>query len=88
MDKTEALILALEWGGSIAGLVGAFLLATHTKISKYGWIGFALANLLTAAMALQIERYGLLTQQIGFVFTSALGLYRAGLLPWKPSEKS
>jgi hypothetical protein len=84
--KPELTTLILEWAGSVSGLVGAFLLATHTKFSKYGWIGFALANIFTAAMALMIERNGLLTQQIGFVLTSALGMYRAGLLPWKPAQ--
>ena len=39
------LIDQLEWIGSLSGLVGAFLLATHTRGSRYGWLAFLAANL-------------------------------------------
>ncbi|ART61459.1 hypothetical protein CBP36_21055 (plasmid) [Acidovorax carolinensis] len=74
------MITLLEWGGSLLGLLGAFLLATHSRLSKYGWIAFLAANLAMVAFAIGIERYGLLVQQIGFTATSVLGLRRAGLL--------
>lgn len=74
------LIDAFEWAGSILGLLGAFLLATHTRLSRYGWLAFFAANLAMIAFALGIDRYGLLVQQIGFMGTSVLGLYRAGFL--------
>ena len=35
----------LEWSGCILGLLGAFLLATNTEVSRYGWIAFLAANL-------------------------------------------
>lgn len=69
---------ALEWTGSLLGLLGSFLLATHTQVSRYGWIAFLIANIATALFAYSIGRYGLLVQQVGFMGTSALGLYRAG----------
>lgn len=72
------MITVLEWTGSLLGLLGAFLLATHSRISRYGWIAFFCANLAMIAFAFCIDRYGLLVQQIGFTATSALGLYRAG----------
>ena len=71
---------ALEWTGSLLGLLGAILLALHTRISRYGWLAFIAANLVTILFAYAIDRYGLLTQQVGFVCTSALGLVRSGLL--------
>lgn len=71
-------VTAMEWVGSIAGLLGAFLLATHTHISRYGWVAFLMANLTMGAFALMIDRHGLLLQQIGFTATSLLGMYRAG----------
>lgn len=83
-SSQDLTILALEWCGTIAGLTGAFLLAAHTRVSKYGWVGFALANIFTAIVAFYVERYGILAQQVGFMFTSTLGLYKTGLLPWKP----
>lgn len=68
----------LEWAGAIAGLAGAFLLATHTRYSRYGWLAFLAANLALVGFALGIGRYGLLAQQVGFTVTTLLGLYRAG----------
>lgn len=82
-------LTALEWGGAATGLLGAFLLATHTRVSPYGWIAFLVANVLLAAFALGIERYGLLTQQLGFTATSLLGVYRAGFFrSWGTAAKS
>ena len=68
----------LEWTGSFFGLAGAFLLATRTRFSRYCWLAFLSANLALIGFALGIGRYGLLVQQIGFMVTSLLGIYRAG----------
>ena len=75
------MILILEWGGAVIGLAGAALLATHCKFSRYGWVLFLIANLVFIAWAIQIKATGLLVQQIGFTFTSLLGIYRSGLVP-------
>lgn len=71
---------ALEWTGSLLGLFGAYLLATHSQFSRYGWYFFLSANVAMILFAYSIDRYGLLTQQIGFLGTSLLGLKRAGML--------
>lgn len=71
----------LEWVGCLVGLLGAFLLATNTSISRYGWIAFLVANLAMIGLAILIDRWGLLVQQLGFTATSLLGLYRAKLWP-------
>lgn len=68
----------LEWAGSLSGLAGAFLLATHTRFSRYGWLAFLAANLALIGFSIGIGRYGLLVQQVGFTATTLLGLYRAG----------
>jgi hypothetical protein len=75
------LIDYLEWIGALSGLLGAFLLATHTSVSRYGWIAFLAANIALIGFSIGIERYGLLLQQVGFLATSMLGLYRAGFVP-------
>jgi hypothetical protein len=62
-----------EWTGTVLGLLGAFLLATNSRISRYGWVAFG--------FALGIHANGLLLQQVGFMATSLLALYRAGMLP-------
>lgn len=80
-------ITALEWAGSLLGLLGAFLLATHSRASRYGWVAFLAANVAMIAFAFGIDRYGLLVQQAGFMGTSLLGLRRAGLWPrWRVAE--
>ena len=70
----------LEWAGSLTGLAGAFLLATHSRVSRYGWLAFLVANLAMLGFALGIQRYGLFVQQLGFMGTSLLGIYRAGFV--------
>lgn len=69
-----------EWSGSILGLLGAFLLATNSQISRYGWFAFFGANVAMIMFALRIDAVGLVLQQFGFVATSLLGLYRTGFL--------
>jgi hypothetical protein len=69
-----------EWTGSLSGLIGAFLLATHSRVSRYGWLAFLAANIAMIGFALGIQRYGLLVQQLGFMGTSMLGIYRAGFV--------
>lgn len=70
-----------EWSGSILGLLGALLLATHSKVSRYGWVAFLMANVAMICFAFGLNRHGLLVQQVGFMGTSLLGLHRVGLLP-------
>lgn len=70
-----------EWAGTILGLLGALLLATNSKVSRYGWLAFLGENIAMIAFALGIGAYGLLVQQIGFTATSCLGLYRTDLWP-------
>jgi len=72
------LIDSLEILGSVAGLTGAFLLATNTQISRWGWVLFLVANLALIGFSIGIDRFWLLIQQIGFMATSLLGLYRTG----------
>lgn len=71
------MIVVLEWVGSALGLLGAYLLATHGRFARYGWIAFMGANLAMGAFALAIDAHGLLVQQLGFGCTSALGIRRA-----------
>ncbi|KAF3995911.1 hypothetical protein HNR39_004558 [Glaciimonas immobilis] len=57
------MITALEWTGAILGLMDALLLATNTRVSKYGWFAFFSANLASIGFSLGIQRYGLFVQQ-------------------------
>lgn len=82
------MITVFEWAGSLLGLLGAFLLATHSRVSRYGWVAFLAANLAMVAFAVGIDRYGLLLQQAGFTATSLLGLRRSGLFDSSLRRKS
>jgi drug/metabolite transporter (DMT)-like permease len=83
------MLTGLEWVGSLLGLLGAYLLATHSRVSRYGWLAFLAANVAMVIFALGIQRYGLLVQQAGFMGTSLLGLRRAGLWPsWRAEQTS
>jgi hypothetical protein len=74
---------SFEWAGAILGLMGAFLLATNSTISKFGWLAFLAANVAMIIFALRINAHGLLLQQFGFVATSCLGLYRVRTGFWQ-----
>jgi hypothetical protein len=65
----------LDWFGSGVGLLGAYLLAFRLSISRFGWIAFFAANITYIAMASQMGVLGLLAQQVGFMGSSAIGIY-------------
>lgn len=71
-----------EWAGSILGLLGSFLLATNSQVSRHGWIAFFVSNLAMMVFAFKIDADGLLLQQVGFTGTTLLGIYRFWLAPW------
>ncbi|NUZ07684.1 hypothetical protein [Schlegelella koreensis] len=72
-------IIAFEWTGAVLGLLGAFLLATHTTMSRYDWLAFLGANAALIEFALAIGAHGLLVQQRGFTATTLLGIHRSRL---------
>ena len=77
MTTPSLYLSVLEWAGCALGLLGAFVLATNTSFSRYGWVSFLLANFAVIGFARGIRANGLMVQQIGFMGTSLLGLYRA-----------
>jgi hypothetical protein len=79
----------LEWSGSILGMLGAALLASHGVRARWGWLCFLLANVFLIAWALRISAAGLLLQQLVFLVTSVLGMRRSGLLGsmWRHMKK-
>lgn len=70
-------MMTLEWTSALLGLLGAFLLATNSRVSMYGWYALLAANVAMIGFAVGIDARGLLVQQIGFFGTSCLGIYRA-----------
>ena len=80
-DNSLNINVCLEWSGALIGIIGAGLLATHSRVAKYGWICFLCANLLFIVWALRIGALGLLVQQVCFTLTSLLGIARSGFFP-------
>lgn len=68
--------LTLEWLGTIFSMIGAVLIANQGRYTAIGWFAFIAANLFSVAFAISTSHYGILTQQIFFVGTSILGLWR------------
>lgn len=75
-----------EWASTVTGLAGAYLLATNTRISRWGWFGFTLANVFAMTFALRAGHHGLFVQQLGFMGSSLLGMYRSGLIQFRRSK--
>lgn len=77
---TDATLITdvLEWASAGAGLAGAYLLAANRQISRWGWVGLLLANIFAIGFALRASHCGLLVQQVGYIGSSVLGIWRAG----------
>ncbi|WP_304350865.1 hypothetical protein [Comamonas testosteroni] len=76
----ENITQTLEWASTLTGLSGAYLLATNSRASRWGWVGFTLANFFAIGFALRAGHHGLFVQQLGFMGSSVLGMYRSGLI--------
>jgi hypothetical protein len=81
-------VAVFEWTGALLGLLGAFLLATHSRVSRYGWLAYLGANVAMSAFAAAIGAHGLLLQQLGFTVTTLLGLNRSGLVTLRHDDRS
>lgn len=65
-----------EWLGSLTGIGGATFLALNMPWSGWGFVLFMFSNLFWASFSILRGYYGLLLMQVGFTFTSILGIYR------------
>lgn len=65
----------IEYLGSIAGILGAGLLALNNDYSGYGFISFMLSNICFIIIGFKCKLYGLLVMQVFFTLTSIVGIY-------------
>lgn len=63
-----------EWSGCLTGLLGAFLVATNSELSSWGFVAFLVSNLCWTGFGILKKANGLLLMQVGFTFTSILGI--------------
>ena len=77
----------LEHVGSVMGVLGAVLLASNTKFSRFGWVGFMVSSVALTGFAYMIEAWSLLAMQFCFLATNGLGMYRWLIGPALQSRK-
>ena len=70
------MVAIAEWTGCALGILGAFLLATNSRFSAWGFVSFLLSNVAWIVFALAEDKSGLLIQQVCFTGTSLLGLWQ------------
>jgi nicotinamide riboside transporter PnuC len=73
-EPCQRQVKLLEWSGSIAGILGAFLLALHSDISGYGFVFFMISNIAFITFAIKMKYWGILMMQVMFGATSVLGM--------------
>lgn len=68
-----------EFTGSLFGLIGAFLVATHGLYADFGFIAFLISNVFFIRFALMNGYFAFLLMQAGFTITSLIGVYQGFL---------
>lgn len=65
----------LQWLGCIFGVAGSYLVARKHRYSKFAFVFYLISNALWIAYGYKTHAWGLVTQQMAFTYTSALGIY-------------
>lgn len=69
-----------EFAGSLFGLIGAFLVASHGAYADFGFIAFLISNVFFVRFAINNSYFAFLLMQIGFTGTSLMGVYQGFLI--------
>ena len=70
-----------EWAGTVAGIAGAALVASHSRYSPYGWISFLISSSCMSCFAMMTQAWGLMLLEACFILTNLLGLWRGLIQP-------
>ena len=65
-----------EFTGSLFGLIGAYLVASHGAYADFGFVAFLISNVFFVRFAITNSYYAFLIMQIGFTVTSLIGVYQ------------
>lgn len=71
----------LDWIGLFCGVIGAYLVASNTPLSKFGWLFFLVSSLALTAYTLYRREFRMSVLQIVFVGSNVLGIYRYLISP-------
>lgn len=66
----------LDWAGLIFGVIGAYLVASNTPLSPYGWFFFFASSLSLTAYTLHRREFRMALLQVVFIGSNILGIYR------------
>lgn len=66
----------LDLIGLICGVIGAYLVASRSDLTPYGWWFFLVSSIALTAYTLHRREHRMAILQIVFVGSNLLGLYR------------
>jgi len=75
------MLSVVEWLAAMSGITGAALLAFRCRWYSMAWVMFLISNVFWIIYGIQIHSVGLIIQQLCFVVTSGIGLYRWVWIP-------
>lgn len=75
------MIRGLELVGAVFGIGGALLIATKIPGFEYGWVAFVISSVALTLFAYHIKAWWLLTQQVFFMMTNAIGVWNWLIMP-------
>lgn len=78
---TADLMQVLQWAGAVLGLGGSVMVASYTRISRVGWYGCAISNVLVTSVLFYEGLLPLGLMQTGFTISSFIGLWRSHRTP-------
>jgi hypothetical protein len=72
------MLTAMKWIGTVAGVVGAAMIALNWGVNLYGYMVFLVSSLLWLAVSLHQRERSLAVLQLAYTIINLIGLYRYG----------
>jgi hypothetical protein len=66
----------LKYIGEIGGIVGAFMVATNTIVSPFGYLFFTASSVAWTFAAWKMQEWSLMRMSIAFSAINLIGIYR------------
>ncbi|MBB4861271.1 nicotinamide riboside transporter PnuC [Pseudomonas nitritireducens] len=76
-----------QWVGTVFGVVGALMVASNTRWSKWGWPFFIVSAWGLFLFAGSMDAFGMMILEVTFFLTNLLGLWRWLIQPYRESKK-
>lgn len=69
------LLWSLQWGGCLLALTGAVMVASNSRVSRFGFLFFLAGNVAWVSYGILINAPGLVTKELGFTLINMLGVW-------------